>query len=165
MSKEPKKKPGDMQRARKRHLQQQARRDALTKLRKEGLNDIWAHYDNGSALVTVHAVESDIGDYVLAVVGKRLKVMYFSDYQENGIRVADDYQQAVIPSKQIFGVVSRFLDFHWKCPDCGTVRKLSNNPVLTNEDQYYRTKYYTYDMTCQYCAISNCVMITNRVDE
>lgn len=167
MSREPKKKPGDIQKARKRHLQQQARRDALSKLRQGEPINIWAHYDNGSTMVVVHPVETSAGDYVLCVVGKRLRVMYLYDFKENGNVLTDNYRRVVIPDKQIFGVVSRFLDFHWKCPDCNIVRKLSDKPELSDKFAALLRKvtYFTYDLTCRQCAMHCSVTIPNRVDE
>lgn len=167
MSKELKKKPGDMQKARRRHLQQQARRDALSKLRQEDTNTMWAHYNNGSSLVVVYAVEPSVDDYVLCLVNKRLKVMHFYFRQNNGICLTNNYHRVVIPSKQIFGVVSRFLDFHWKCPDCIVVRKLLDKPELVEEftSHYGKKHNYVYDMSCRQCAMNCEIVLPNRVDE
>lgn len=100
------KKPGEFKAARKQHLARQARSDALKRLR-EGLPvEVQALTENGSKLVTVRPLKEDepfSHQPVLCVFGRKLRVMTF--VEKDGLRVLNNFHNAIIPLDQIHGVV------------------------------------------------------------
>ncbi len=110
MSREPKKKPGDMAKARAKHLQNQARREALAKLRNGETVELWVHYNLGSAKVVVKPYRPRRGDNVLAVFSRRLRVMLANEKRGNHWMLSDLDRNGVVPSDQVFGVVTQILE-------------------------------------------------------
>jgi hypothetical protein len=108
MSREPKKKPGDMAIARHRHLQDQERRDALAKLRNGEHVEVWALHEQGSARVKVAPYDPKEQDLVLCIYSRRLHVMTLVNH--DGWRVVDQLHNAIIPLKQVVGVVTEVLE-------------------------------------------------------
>jgi len=105
------KKPGDMAKARQRHLQNQERRDALAKLRNFEPIEIWAHYETGSAKVKVVPFMKDepySQDQVLCIFNRRLRVMTY--VEKDGCRVVDSCRYSIIPLSQIVGKVAEILE-------------------------------------------------------
>jgi hypothetical protein len=117
MSREPKKKPGEMAQKRVIHKQNQERRDALAKLRNGESIEIWAHYKLGSAKVTVQPYQPKTGDRVLCLFGRRLRVMYCANRRnhwelydsDDPLNVKSDHS-GIVPASQLFGVVTDILE-------------------------------------------------------
>lgn len=118
MSREAKKKPGELQKARKRHLARQALSDKLKTLRAdlEKNKEVWfTHIDpHTKEHKRLRLEKFDSDNYecrnVLARVNGKLQVLYAPDKYSSGagsIYLFGNYFVGFVPKKQVLAVVIR----------------------------------------------------------
>lgn len=118
MSREPKKKPGEMQKARKRHLAKQALSDKIKVLKDdlEKNKEVWyTHVDPHTKeykrlRLTKFNTESCECRNVLARVNGKIQVLYAPDKYSpsaGSVYLCSDYFSGYIPKKQVLAEVVR----------------------------------------------------------
>ena len=101
------KKPGEFKASRRRHLEAQARSDALKKLKLGEPTTVWALTEAGARHFEVRPLIGDEpidGQTVLCVYGHKLRVMLF--IEKDGLKVIDSNRCGHIRLKRVFGIVT-----------------------------------------------------------